>query len=213
MQVVTHKPLRGCMNPFNLRLESCFHDLARLNTCNDSQVERGSSTEYTLLFSAASTKERKTSRKPGVSCGMILCVSVRHAAMEEVLEVEVRLVSGTLCRSPKTDYALSRSNLQYNVIRNPADCRLDIGTTFSAGSRAGFLGTRVLIENSEGPSNAAGREINRDSGNDGTQPPSVFIFPAYENQPRTSKAHFSFDSILQPTLRSHWITRRWCGSV
>ena len=152
MQVVTHKPFRGCVDPFNFRLESCFHVLARLNICNDSEVECGSLAEYTLLFSAASTKERKTSRKPSLSCGMILCVSVRHATMEEVLKVEVRLVLGCsigmLCRNPKTetDYALSKSNLRYNVVRNPADCRVDIGTTFSAGYPAGILGSRVQSE-------------------------------------------------------------------
>ena len=50
-----------------------------------------------VLFPAAPTKERKTLRNPGVRSGVILCVSVRHAAREEVLDVEVRLISGTLC--------------------------------------------------------------------------------------------------------------------
>ena len=88
---MTHELFRGRKDPFNLRLESYFHVLTRLNIYHNSQVEHGSSAEYTLLFSAASTKERKMLRNPGVRCGVILCVSVHHAAREEVLKVEVRL--------------------------------------------------------------------------------------------------------------------------
>ena len=92
MLVVTHELFRGREDPFNLRFESCFHVLTRLNIYNSSQVEHSSSAEYTLLFSAASTKERKTLRNPGVRCGVVLCVSVHHAVREEVLNVEVRLL-------------------------------------------------------------------------------------------------------------------------
>ena len=80
--------------------------------------------------------------------------------------------SGTLCRSPKTDYALSRSNLRYNAVRNPADCRLNTGTTSFAGSSAGFLGKRIQSEGSEGPSIAAAArgESDENGGKSGTQP-------------------------------------------
>ena len=39
-----------------------------------------------------------------------------------------------------TDYALSRSNLGYNLVRNPAHYNPWVRTTFPAGSPAGYLG-------------------------------------------------------------------------
>ena len=96
MQVIIHKLLCGREDPFNLRLESCFHVLTRLNIYNGSQFECDSSVGYTLLFSAASTKERTRSVKPGGRCDFSLCVSVRHVAREEVLKVEGRSISEKL---------------------------------------------------------------------------------------------------------------------
>jgi len=86
MQGVIHKLFRGREDPFHLRLKSCFHVLTRLNICNASQVTCGSSAEYTLLFSAASTREMRTPWNPGVECGLISCAPVSHATSEEVLE-------------------------------------------------------------------------------------------------------------------------------
>jgi hypothetical protein len=119
MQVVTHKLFGGRKDPCNMRFESCFHVLTRFNICNSSQIEFSSSAEYMLLFLAASTKERKTSHNPGARRGLILCVSVRHAAREAVLEWRSVYFYGTLCRGPNTDYALSRRNLRNNFVRNP----------------------------------------------------------------------------------------------
>ena len=90
MQDVIHKLFRGREDPFNLRLECCFHILTRLDICNGSQVECDSSAEYTLLFSAASTEERIRSVKPSGRCDFILCALMHHAAREEVLKVEGR---------------------------------------------------------------------------------------------------------------------------
>jgi hypothetical protein len=66
MQGVTHALFRGREDAFSLRLESCFHVPTRFNICSGSQVEGGFLAECTLLLSAVSTKERKTSRNQGV---------------------------------------------------------------------------------------------------------------------------------------------------
>jgi len=170
MQDVTHELFRGREDPFNLRLESCFHVPTSLNICSGSQVECGSSVECTLLLLAASTKERKTPRNPGVRCGLILRASVRHAARDEVLKGGLIYCYGTLRWRPNTDYALSKFNLGHNFVKNPAHYKLGVRTTFLAETPADYLGRRVQSKGSEGPSIVARRESDQDGGNGGTEP-------------------------------------------
>ena len=87
-----------------------------------------------------------------------------------------------------TDYALSRSNLGYNFVRNPAHYNLGVRNTFPAGSPAGYLGRGVQRKGSEGPSIAAGRDQPVNASD------SSFVFPASE-MTRAVDMHFSFDNL------------------
>jgi hypothetical protein len=58
----------------------------------------------------------------------------------------------------KTGHPLFSLYIQptHNFVRNLAECKLEMGMTFSAGSHANFVSSRVQIEELERPSNARG---------------------------------------------------------
>ena len=90
--VVTHKVFHVGENLVNLRLECCFHGPTELYICNGYQVEFGPSEKHMILFSAASTKERKTARNECEGGGPATHAWVCQAASEEVLKRRSQVV-------------------------------------------------------------------------------------------------------------------------
>ena len=165
--------------------------------------------ECTLLLLAASTKELKTSRNPGARWVCTFCRSLRHAAREEVLKE--RSIKKFWDKS-NTDYALSRSNLGYNFVRNPAHYNLGVRNTFPAGSPAGYLGREVQSKDSEGPLSAAGRaqpqcgqRLNAASVN--ASDCSLFSQPLKRHEPSTCTSRLTTVELLEIEVFNYYMYR------
>jgi hypothetical protein len=96
-------------------------------------------------------EKRHVTKALGVRFWAILCSrSVRHAAREVVLKGRSIYWYGTLRWRPNTDYALSRSSLRNNFVKNPAQYKLGVIATFPARTPVDYLSRRVRVKARKG---------------------------------------------------------------